>query len=74
VANQDLLLLTNDEKAALLTLLKRAIDGDRFPLSPRIGTLRAILAKLEGPKPAPASFPRGGITHHHAPPQRRAKR
>jgi hypothetical protein len=30
MATEDLSLLTDDEKSALVALLKRAIDGDRF--------------------------------------------
>jgi hypothetical protein len=33
----------------LKALLKRTIDDDRYPLSPRISTLRRILAKLQPP-------------------------
>ena len=35
--------LTEDEAAALVALLTRTIDGDRYPLSPRIRTLRAVI-------------------------------
>ena len=50
--------LTDDEKLALVALLRRTIEGDPYPLSPRVRTLRAILAKLEPgartkPYPAP---------------------
>ena len=38
--------LTDEEKAALLRLVKQAIDTDRYPLSPRLYPLRSILAKL----------------------------
>jgi hypothetical protein len=38
--------LTDDEKAALIELLRGTIDRDRFPLSPRIRLLRGILEKL----------------------------
>jgi hypothetical protein len=39
--------LTDDERAALIELLLlRSIENDRFPLSPRIKRLRAILAKF----------------------------
>jgi hypothetical protein len=48
--------LTDEEAAALATLLTRAIDGDRYPFSPRIRTLRAILAKLR-PEPARGPLP-----------------
>ena len=57
MADNDLTRLTSDEKMALVALLKRTIDADRYPLSPRIGQLRGILAKLQPPKPAPAPLP-----------------
>jgi len=38
--------LTEEETAALARLLGRAIDDDRYPLSPRIQTLKAILTKI----------------------------
>jgi hypothetical protein len=38
--------LADDEKAALIELLRGTIDRDRFPLSPRIKLLRSILEKL----------------------------
>jgi hypothetical protein len=75
MADDDLSQLTDDEKTALAALLKRTIDADRYPLAPRIGTLRGILAKLEGPKPAPTPLP---PLRRYAPPphtagQRRAR-
>ena len=58
MAAEYLLPLADDEKTALAALLKRTIDADRYPLSPRIGVLLGILAKLEGgPKPALAPLP-----------------
>jgi hypothetical protein len=45
--------LTDDETAALAQLLRRTIDEDRYPLSPRLAPLEAILAKLEPPAPRP---------------------
>ena len=42
--------LTDDEQAALVPLVKHAIDTGRFPMSPRLFPLRATLAKLE-PQP-----------------------
>jgi hypothetical protein len=49
--------LTDEETAALVRLLREAIDGDRFPLSPRVQVLRAVLARLR-PEPArPAASP-----------------
>jgi hypothetical protein len=57
--------LTDDEKAALIELLRGTIDRDRFPLSPRMRPLRSILEKLgirltlavpgPGPGPGPKS-------------------
>jgi hypothetical protein len=54
MADDGLSQLTDNENSALTALLKRTIADDRYPLSPRIGQLRGILAKLEPPKPAPA--------------------
>jgi hypothetical protein len=48
--------LTDEETTALARLLRDAIDGDRFPLSPRIQTLKAILAKIR-PEPAHEPLP-----------------
>jgi hypothetical protein len=39
--------LTDDETAALLGLLTETIEGDRYPLSPRIRRLRGILRKSD---------------------------
>src|SRR5258705_8804954 len=57
----------DEEKLGLVDLLKRTIDEDRYPLSPRILTFKAILAKLEAesvpvsPYPAPNEhFPGSG--------------
>jgi len=49
--------LSGDEKLVLVTGLKRLIDDDRYPLSPRVRTLQSILDRLEPPKPAPAPLP-----------------
>jgi len=51
--------LTDAETLALLNLLTETIEGDRYPLSPRIQTLRAILAKFGpmGPAPRPPARP-----------------
>jgi hypothetical protein len=50
---------TDDEKLALKELLIRSIGQDRYPLSPRIRTLKAILAKLDPPQalPTPITYP-----------------
>jgi len=45
MADDDLPRLSGDEKAALAALLKRTIDGDRYPFSSRIGTLRGIFGE-----------------------------
>jgi hypothetical protein len=43
MADTSLLPLSSDEKVALAAALKRSIDEDRYPLSPRVRTLAAIL-------------------------------
>lgn len=45
--------LSDEEKLALVELLKRTISNDPYPLSPRIRTLKAILARIE-PSPTAA--------------------
>jgi hypothetical protein len=47
--------LTDEETAAQVRLLSDIINNDRYPLSPRIQTLKAILAKLR-PEPARESL------------------
>jgi hypothetical protein len=42
--------LTDEEAAALTQELRDIVESDRYPFSPRIRTLRAILAKLR-PEP-----------------------
>jgi len=37
--------LTDEETDALASLLRRTIDDDPYPLSPRIQNLKAILAR-----------------------------
>jgi hypothetical protein len=49
--------LTDDDKAALIELLRETIEGDRFPLSPRIKRLKAVLAKFDRPAPRPDPMP-----------------
>jgi hypothetical protein len=65
--------LTNAEKLALVTELRRTIDKDRYPLSPRIQTLKAILAKLEPSASVAEPLP---PPKRYAPPQakRRARK
>jgi len=79
MADDGLSRLTEEEKLALIALVRRAIDADRYPLSPRISELRGILAKLEGPKPALPALPPLPPLRRYAPPratvkQRRASR
>jgi hypothetical protein len=71
MGDEYLLHLADDEKPALAALLRRSIDGDRFPLSPRIGVLRSILTRLEGRRPPPVSFP---ALRRYAPPRHSAAR
>jgi hypothetical protein len=54
--------LTEEETDALARLLSRTIDDDRYPLSPRIQTLKTILGKLRPepvrePLPPPKVYP-----------------
>jgi hypothetical protein len=62
--------LTDDETTALTRLLTNTIDADRYPLSPRIQTLKGILAKIR-PEPARAPLP---APKHYEPPRASAKR
>jgi hypothetical protein len=48
--------LTEEETDALAGLLRRTIDDDRYPLSPRVQTLKAILAKIQ-PEPTQEPLP-----------------
>jgi hypothetical protein len=59
--------LTEEETAALATLLKRAIADDHFPLSPRVQTLRVILDQLE---PRPAQLAASPEPRVYAPPSK----
>jgi hypothetical protein len=45
--------LTDEETSALLNLLTETIKNDRYPFSPRVVTLRGILAKFGPMAPAP---------------------
>jgi hypothetical protein len=44
---------SDEELRILAKLVRRTIEEDRFPLSPRLDPLRAILARLDPPKPKP---------------------
>ncbi len=65
--------LTDDEERALSALLRRAIDYDPYPLAPRLDPLKAILAKLDPPKPRPEPLPplRPGMGPSHGQGRRR---
>jgi hypothetical protein len=69
------LTLSHVEKQALIALLKRTINEARFPYSPRLDPLRAILANLV-PQPVREPLPPPKV---YAPPrakpgQRRGRR
>ena len=49
--------LDDADKAVLIALLKATVAGDRYPLSPRIRSFKAILAKLDPPAPRPEPLP-----------------
>lgn len=49
--------LTDDERDALIALLRDTIAVDRFPLSPRVRLLKTILAKLEPQQVLPEPYP-----------------
>jgi hypothetical protein len=63
--------LTDEETAALLRELDGLIDGERYFLSPRIKTLRAIRAKI---RPEPVREPLPPPPKHYAPPRATAVR
>ena len=48
---------SDEQAAALVRLLQEAIDGDRYPLSPRVLMLKEILGKLRPEVPRPAASP-----------------
>jgi hypothetical protein len=48
--------LTDEEAAALTGELHNIVENDRYPFSPRIRTLKGILAKLR-PEPAREPLP-----------------
>jgi hypothetical protein len=62
--------LTDEEIAALARLLTNTIDADRYPLSPRIQTLKGLLAKIR-PEPPREPLP---TPRHYEPPRASAAR
>jgi hypothetical protein len=63
--------LSDEETAALLRELDHMIDGDRFPLSPRILTLKPIRPKL---RPEPPREPLPPPKHYKPPRAGRRRR
>src|SRR5438876_7091879 len=62
--------LTDEETAALLRELDALIDGDRYFMSQRIKTLKAIRAKI---RPEPMREPSPPPSKQYAPPRATAK-
>ncbi len=62
--------LTDEETAAVLRELDGIIDGDRYFMSPRIKTLRAIRAKI---RPEPVREPLPPPPKQYAAPRATAK-
>ncbi len=50
--------LTDKERANLVRFLREALKADRYPLSPRMRRLKALLAKLAPPPPRPKPPPK----------------
>jgi hypothetical protein len=73
VSDGDPLALTAEERAALIGLLRRALDEARYPLSRRYDPIKAILAKLDPPAPKPEPLPplRPGMGPTHGQGRRR---
>jgi hypothetical protein len=63
--------LSDGEITALTRLLIDTLDGDRFPLSPRIQMLKAILAKI---RPEPVHEPLPPLKHYEPPRATTARR
>jgi hypothetical protein len=63
--------LTDDEAAALTQELHDIVENDRYPFSPRIRTLRGILAKL---RPEPVRKPLPPLKVYASPSRGRYKR
>jgi len=56
-----LLDLTDDERTELVHVVRAAIDGDRYFMSPRVRRLKSILAKVDPATVKPT------IAHHPPP-------
>jgi hypothetical protein len=57
--------LSDEETAALTRELHDIVESDRYPFSPHIRTLRAILAKLR-PEPVREPLPPRKVIRRHA--------
>ena len=62
--------LSDEEEAALIKEVDNIVERDRYPFSPRVRTLRAILAKLR-PEPVREPLPPPKV---YAPPRALARR
>jgi hypothetical protein len=68
--------LTDEEHAAVIAALRKLIDQDRFPLSPRLKPLKSALAKLDPPtlrKPLPEP-PQPGDRPRYGPGAKKSRR
>jgi len=63
--------LTDEQTEALIRELPQIIDGDRYPLSPRIVALKEILGQL---RPEPVREPRPTRRHYEPPSRGRYRR
>jgi hypothetical protein len=63
--------LSDEEMAALVKVLRDAIDADRYPLSPRVQKLKGTLGKL---KPEPAREPLPPLKRYEPPSKGRYSR
>ena len=63
--------LTDEQTEALIQELSLIIDGDRYPLSPRIVVLKEILGML---RPEPAREPLPPRRHYEPPSKGRYRR
>jgi len=64
--------LSPEEQAALISLVRQTIDGDRFPFAPRLQPLKSALAKLSPPEPSPPPYP--PVVNKYPTPASRPKR
>ena len=49
--------LTDEHRAYLARFLRETIETDRFPLSPRVRRLKALLRKIDRTAPRPDPLP-----------------